>query len=49
MFLGVFKVPDSEAPDSATPKYRAESWNFLMIVGAIWFRLGPLSVRILCF
>ena len=32
----------------------SENWNFLkllktMIVGALWFRLGFLSIRILCF
>ena len=32
----------------------AENRNFLkllktVIVGALWFRLGPLSIRILCF
>ena len=48
LFLGFFKVP------GATPDMGAENWNFLkllktMIVGALWFRLGLLSIRILCF
>ena len=36
------------------PNMGAENWNFLkllktMIVGALWLRLGLLSIRILCF
>ena len=36
------------------PHMGAENWNFLkllktMIVGALWLRLGLLSIRILCF
>ena len=36
------------------PNMGAENWNFLkllktMIVGALWFRLGLLIIRILCF
>ena len=36
------------------PNMGAENWNFLkllttIIVGALWFRLGLLSIRILCF
>ena len=35
------------------PNMGAENWNFLkllktMIVGALWFRLGLLSISILC-
>ena len=49
-FLGVFRVPDPQAP---CPNMGAENRNFLkllktMIVGALWFRLGLLSIRILC-
>ena len=36
------------------PNMGAENWNFLkllktIIVGALWFRLGFLSIRMLCF
>ena len=36
------------------PNMGAENWNFLkmlktIIMGALWFRLGLLSIRILCF
>ena len=46
--LGVFKVPDQ------APNMGAENLNFLkllktMLVGALWFLLGLLSIKILCF
>ena len=36
------------------PNMGAKNWNFLtllktMVVGALWFRLGLLSISILCF
>ena len=50
-FFGIFKVPDPVAP---RPIMGSENWNFLkllktIIVGALWFCLGLLSIRILCF
>ena len=52
LFLGVFKDPDPQVP--ACPNMGAENWNFLkllktMIVGALWFRMGLLSNKILYF
>ena len=51
-FLGVFKVPGAGV--APRPNMGAENCSFLkllepMIVGTLWFRLGLLCIRILCF
>ena len=54
LFWGFSKFQPPGAGVAPCPNMGTENLNFLqllktMIVGALWFRLGLLSIRILCF
>ena len=47
--IGVFKGPDPQAPAWRHAQIWALKIAQIMIMGAFWFRLGLLCIRIHCF